>query len=191
MTPTTPRTLFDKLWDAHVVTPESDSAPAVLYIDLHLIHEVTTPQAFAELDVRGLPVRRPERTKGTLDHSTPTLPPDEDGHRPYVNAEARAQVEKLRENCARFGVELFDYDSPQRGIVHVMGPELGLTQPGQTQVASDWPTWVAEKYRDIDLTGLRDWDGDAADGGRDDGVAAEGERLRRQLHRDGESTPGS
>ncbi|HEY5781662.1 MAG TPA: 3-isopropylmalate dehydratase large subunit [Lysobacter sp.] len=137
MNPTTPRTLFDKLWDSHVVTPESDSAPAVLYIDLHLIHEVTTPQAFAELDARGLPVRRPERTKGTLDHSTPTLPPDGDGQRPYVNVDARAQVEKLRDNCARFGVELFDYDSPQRGIVHVMGPELGLTQPGQTIVCGD------------------------------------------------------
>ncbi|MDR7133526.1 3-isopropylmalate/(R)-2-methylmalate dehydratase large subunit [Lysobacter niastensis] len=137
MTPTTPRTLFDKLWDAHVVAPESDSAPAVLYIDLHLIHEVTSPQAFAELDARGLPVRRAERTKGTLDHSTPTLPPDEDGQRPYVNADARAQVEKLRDNCTRFGVELFDYDSPQRGIVHVMGPELGLTQPGQTIVCGD------------------------------------------------------
>jgi 3-isopropylmalate/(R)-2-methylmalate dehydratase large subunit len=137
MTPTTPQTLLDKLWDAHVVTPESDSAPAVLYIDLHLIHEVTSPQAFAELDARGLPVRRPERTKGTLDHSTPTLPPDGDGHRTYVSAEARGQVEKLRDNCARFGVELFDYDSPQRGIVHVMGPELGLTQPGQTIVCGD------------------------------------------------------
>ncbi|MBF6024190.1 3-isopropylmalate dehydratase large subunit [Lysobacter niastensis] len=134
---TTPRTLFDKLWDAHVVTPESDAAPAVLYIDLHLIHEVTSPQAFAELEARGLPVRRPDLTKGTLDHSTPTLPPQANGQRPYASDEARAQVDRLRENCSRFGVELFDYDSPQRGIVHVMGPELGLTQPGQTIVCGD------------------------------------------------------
>ncbi|MGO4222525.1 3-isopropylmalate dehydratase large subunit [Lysobacter sp. TAF61] len=137
MTSHAPRTLFDKLWDAHVVTPESETAPATLYIDLHLIHEVTTPQAFAELAERGLAVRRPERTKGTLDHSTPTLPAGADGQQPYVNDEARAQVERLRENCAQFGVELFDYDSPQRGIVHVMGPELGLTQPGQTIVCGD------------------------------------------------------
>ena len=132
-----PKTLFDKLWDAHVVSPETEAAPAILYIDLHLIHEVTSPQAFAELDARGLPVRRPERTKGTLDHSTPTLPANANGRLPYVNDEARAQVDTLRANCARFDVELFDYDSPQRGIVHVMGPELGLTQPGQTIVCGD------------------------------------------------------
>jgi len=132
-----PKTLFDKLWDAHVVSPETEAAPAILYIDLHLIHEVTSPQAFAELDARGLPVRRPDRTKGTLDHSTPTLPANANGRLPYVNDQARAQVDTLRANCSRFGVELFDYDSPQRGIVHVMGPELGLTQPGQTIVCGD------------------------------------------------------
>ncbi len=132
-----PQTLFDKLWNAHLVTPETDAAPAILYIDLHLIHEVTSPQAFAELEQRGLPLRRADRTKGTLDHSTPTLPVGADGQRNYVNAEARAQVDMLRANCTRFGVELFDYDSPQRGIVHVMGPELGLTQPGQTIVCGD------------------------------------------------------
>ena len=77
-----PRTLFDKLWDAHLVAPESEATPAVLYIDLHLIHEVTSPQAFAELDARGLSPRRPELTKGTLDHSSPTLPADADGHPP-------------------------------------------------------------------------------------------------------------
>jgi 3-isopropylmalate/(R)-2-methylmalate dehydratase large subunit len=133
----TPRTLFEKLWDAHLVTQESDAAPAVLYIDLHLIHEVTSPQAFAELEARGLPLRRPERTIATLDHSTPTLPADADGVLPYTSAEARAQVQTLRENCARFGVELFDFDSAQRGIVHVIGPELGLTQPGMTIVCGD------------------------------------------------------
>jgi 3-isopropylmalate/(R)-2-methylmalate dehydratase large subunit len=140
MTPTAPRTpstLFDKLWDAHVVTPESETAPAVLYIDLHLIHEVTSPQAFAELDARGLRLRSPQRTKGTLDHSTPTLPAGADGELPYTSDQARTQVRRLRENCARHGVELFDLDSPQRGIVHVVGPELGLTQPGMTIVCGD------------------------------------------------------
>ncbi|GAB3381071.1 3-isopropylmalate dehydratase large subunit [Lysobacter fragariae] len=132
-----PRTLFDKLWDAHLVTPESDTAPAVLYIDLHLIHEVTSPQAFAELDARGMKLRRPERTKGTPDHSTPTLPADANGVLPYANDETRHQVMTLRENCARFGVELFDFDSAHRGIVHVIGPELGLTQPGMTIVCGD------------------------------------------------------
>jgi 3-isopropylmalate/(R)-2-methylmalate dehydratase large subunit len=131
------RTLFDKLWDAHVVTPETVAAPAVLYIDLHLIHEVTSPQAFAELAARALPVARPERTKGTLDHSTPTLSADASGELPYANAEAEAQVAKLRENAAAFGVELFDFGSAHRGIVHVIGPELGLTQPGMTIVCGD------------------------------------------------------
>ena len=132
-----PRTLFDKLWDAHLVAPETEAAPAVLYIDLHLIHEVTSPQAFAELDARGLRLRRPDRTKATLDHSTPTLGPGADGALPYVSGEAKQQVETLRANCARFGVELFDFDSAHRGIVHVIGPEIGLTQPGMTIVCGD------------------------------------------------------
>ena len=131
------RTLFDKLWDAHVVVAETAEAPALLYVDLHLIHEVTSPQAFAELDARGLRLRRPERTKGTLDHSTPTLPAASDGTLPYHNAAAKAQVDRLRENCAHHGVELFDLDSDARGIVHVIGPELGLTQPGMTIVCGD------------------------------------------------------
>ncbi|MGY0558713.1 MULTISPECIES: 3-isopropylmalate dehydratase large subunit [unclassified Lysobacter] len=132
-----PTTLLDKLWDAHRVTAESDTSPAVLYIDLHLIHEVTTPQAFAELDARGLKVRCPERTKGTLDHATPTLPRHADGTLAYANPEAEAQVACLRRNAARHGIELFDFDSPHRGIVHVIGPELGLTQPGMTIVCGD------------------------------------------------------
>ena len=135
--PSAPKTLFDKLWDAHLVAPETDAAPAVLYIDLHLIHEVTSPQAFAELEARGLQVARPERTKGTLDHSTPTLPADATGKLPYANPEAEAQVAKLRENAAKFGVELFDFGSAHRGIVHVIGPELGITQPGMTIVCGD------------------------------------------------------
>jgi 3-isopropylmalate/(R)-2-methylmalate dehydratase large subunit len=132
-----PRTLFDKLWDAHLVAPETDAVPAILYVDLHLIHEVTSPQAFAELDARGLRLRRPDLTKGTLDHSTPTLPAGADGRLPYPSAEAEAQVETLRRNCARHDVELFDFDSAQRGIVHVIAPELGLTQPGMTIVCGD------------------------------------------------------
>ena len=132
-----PSTLFDKLWDAHLVSPESDAVPAVLYIDLHLIHEVTSPQAFAELESRGLAPRRPDLTKGTLDHSTPTLPAGADGRLPYFTAEAESQVDTLRRNCARHGVELFDFDSAYRGIVHVIGPELGLTQPGMTIVCGD------------------------------------------------------
>ena len=132
-----PSTLFDKLWDAHVVAPETEATPAILYVDLHLIHEVTSPQAFAELDARGIGPRRPDRTKGTLDHSTPTLPADADGRLPYASAEAELQVDTLRRNCARHGVELFDYGSAHRGIVHVIGPELGLTQPGMTIVCGD------------------------------------------------------
>ena len=137
MTDTTPKTLFEKLWDAHLVEPESDAAPAVLYIDLHLIHEVTSPQAFTELESRGLPVRRPDRTKATMDHSTPTLPRRADGTRPYYSAQAQAQVDTLARNCVRHGIELFDLDSEHRGIVHVIGPELGLTQPGMTIVCGD------------------------------------------------------
>src|SRR5690606_10583468 len=132
-----PRTLFEKLWDAHVVAPESEQAPAVLYVDLHLIHEVTSPQAFAELDARGLPVRRPDRTKATMDHSTPTLPPGRDGRLPYHTQAAEQQVDTLAGNCARHGIELFDFGSDQRGIVHVFAPELGFTQPGMTIVCGD------------------------------------------------------
>jgi len=134
---TAPKTLFDKLWDAHLVVPETADAPAVLYVDLHLIHEVTSPQAFAELESRGLRVARPNRTKGTLDHSTPTKPADAAGRLDYVTADAERQVATLRENCARHGIELFDFDSDYRGIVHVIGPELGLTLPGSTIVCGD------------------------------------------------------
>lgn len=133
----TARTLFDKLWDAHVVVPETPEAPALLYIDLHLIHEVTSPQAFSELESRGITLRRPERTKATLDHSTPTTSPNAAGELDYHTEAAKAQVERLRENCARHHVELFDLDSDARGIVHVIGPELGLTQPGMTIVCGD------------------------------------------------------
>jgi len=131
-----PRTLFDKVWDRHVVVPETAETPGVLYVDLHLVHEVTSPQAFTEIEARGLKVRRPDRTFATLDHSTPTLPAI-DGRRPYVTAEAEAQVHRLEENCARHGIDLAGWGSDDRGVVHVMGPELGLTQPGMTVVCGD------------------------------------------------------
>ncbi|MDR2013051.1 MAG: 3-isopropylmalate dehydratase large subunit, partial [Rhodanobacter sp.] len=118
----TPRTLLDKLWDAHQVVAETTATPAILYIDLHLVHEVTSPQAFAELRARGLNVRRPERIVATMDHSTPTLPPGADGKRPYANAETAAQVAQLEANTQEFGVRLYGWDSVNRGIVHVIGP---------------------------------------------------------------------
>ncbi|MEM9495906.1 MAG: 3-isopropylmalate dehydratase large subunit [Pseudomonadota bacterium] len=132
-----PQTLLDKLWERHIAVPETDENPAVLYIDLHLIHEVTSPQAFAVLAERGLKVRRPDRTIGTLDHSTPTLPADENGELPYGTPAAKQQVEQLIENCGVHGIELFGLGDPRRGIVHVIGPELGLTQPGKTIVCGD------------------------------------------------------
>lgn len=132
-----PKTLFEKVWDAHVVRDESGDAPALLYIDLHLIHEVTSPQAFGVLDQRGITVRRPDRTVATCDHSTPTGAPLPDGSRPYATPENKAQVEKLAENCAKHGVTFHGWESDHRGVVHVMGPELGLTQPGMTIVCGD------------------------------------------------------
>lgn len=132
-----PSTLFEKVWQRHLVRGETADTPAILYIDLQLLHEVTSPQAFDELDRRGLKVRRPERCLATIDHSTPTTPPDADGTRHYVTDQARAQVERLHANCARHGIELHGWDSPNRGIVHVMGPEMGATQPGMTIVCGD------------------------------------------------------
>lgn len=132
-----PESLFDKLWKSHVVQAQSDSTPAIIYIDLHLVHEVTSPQGFDLLREQGIGVRRPERTLATLDHSTPTLPADDDGQRPYITRQAQRQVQTLRDNCHEFGIELHDWDSPSRGIVHVMGPELGATQPGMTIVCGD------------------------------------------------------
>ena len=127
-----PRTLYDKIWDAHLVTPESD-VPAIFYIDVHLIHEVTSPQAFTELRRRGLKVRRPDLTIGTLDHSIPTVSRSLDA----VDSAAAAQVRQLETNSADFQVRLFGLDDPHQGIVHVIGPELGLTQPGRTIVCGD------------------------------------------------------
>jgi 3-isopropylmalate/(R)-2-methylmalate dehydratase large subunit len=131
------RTLLDKIWDAHQVREETPSTPAILYVDLHLVHEVTSPQAFSELRARGLKLRRPERVLATFDHSTPTLPADAQGKRAYVTAEAESQVAQLQTNARDFGVELHGWGSVHRGIVHVIGPELGATQPGMTIVCGD------------------------------------------------------
>ena len=130
--PAVAQTMLDKVWDRHVVA-QDEGAPAVLYIDAHLVHEVTSPQAFALLRERGLPVFRADRTFATVDHAIPTRPlalnlwPDQ----------AALQVETLRKNCREFGVKLFDLSSERQGIVHVIGPELGVTQPGMTVVCGD------------------------------------------------------
>jgi len=126
------KTLYDKIWDSHVVVPETD-APAILYIDVHLIHEVTTPQAFTGLRKRGLKVRRTDKTFATMDHSIPTTSRSLTG----FDEMAANQVRTLAANCVEFGVPIFDLNSPKQGIVHVIGPELGLTQPGRTLVCGD------------------------------------------------------
>ncbi len=126
------RTLFDKIWEQHTVRSLHDRQ-IVLYIDRHLIHEVTSPQAFSGLERRGLPVFRPERTIATADHNVPTL----DQHLPISDQLSRIQVDTLTANCQRHGIELFGLGHPHQGIVHVIGPELGLTQPGMTIVCGD------------------------------------------------------
>ena len=127
-----PKTLFEKIWDSHVVAQQPDS-PAVLYIDLHLVHEVTSPQAFTGLRQRGLKVRRPDLTLATMDHSIPTTPLNV----PIADAMAAAQIKQMETNAAEFGITLHGMSSPHRGIVHVIGPELGRTQPGMTIVCGD------------------------------------------------------
>ncbi len=130
-------TLFEKVWQRHLVKAETTETPAILYIALHLLHEVTTPQAFDELKKRELRVRRPDLCLATIDHSTPTSAPDAEGKRHYVTDQARAQVKRVQENCAEHNIVLHGWDSPNRGIIHVMGPELGATQPGMTIVCGD------------------------------------------------------
>ncbi|AXC10461.1 3-isopropylmalate dehydratase large subunit [Acidisarcina polymorpha] len=127
------RTLFEKVWDSHVVVaPEGE--PTILYVDLHLIHEVTSPQAFEGLRLAGRPVRRPDRCIATVDHNVPTIK----DHRLIIADQiASKQILTLRDNCKEFGVELFDVHSPEQGIVHVIGPELGITKPGMTIVCGD------------------------------------------------------
>lgn len=127
------RTLFDKIWDAHVVSAETTATPATLYIDLHLVHEVTSPQAFDGLRMSRRPVRRPDLTVATEDHNVPTTRIDQ----PIADPISRKQVETLRHNCEEFGITLYPMGHPRQGIVHVIGPELGLTLPGMTIVCGD------------------------------------------------------
>lgn len=126
------KTLFDKIWDAHIVK-SSEGYPDALYIDRHFIHEVTSPQAFDGLRKRGVKVFNPARTTATADHNVPTI----DQHLPIKEALSRHQVETLRKNCPEFGIELYDLGHPYQGIVHIIGPELGLTLPGMTIVCGD------------------------------------------------------
>ncbi len=127
-----PRTLFEKVWQSHVVTREPE-CPSVLYIDLHLIHEVTSPQAFATLAEQGRSVRCPERTVATMDHLTPTVPKK----LAVVDEKAQSLLDTLARNCKKHGIELYPWGSGREGIVHVIGPELGATQPGKTIVCGD------------------------------------------------------
>lgn len=127
-----PKTLFEKIWDRHVVKT-IPGGPDVLYIDKHFIHEVTSPQAFAGLGQRGLPVARPQRVVATADHNVPTV----DQHLPIRDQLSRKQVEQLKENCAAYGIELYGLGHRWQGIVHIIGPELGITQPGMTIVCGD------------------------------------------------------
>lgn len=126
------KTLFDKIWDAHVIK-EIKGGPSVLYIDKHLIHEVTSPQAFAGIDKRGFKVSRPEKTVATVDHNVPTI----DQHLPIKDELSRFQVNKLKENCEKHGITMYGLNHPFQGIVHVIGPELGITLPGMTIVCGD------------------------------------------------------
>ena len=127
-----PRTMFEKIWSSHAVREKPDEA-AILYIDLHLVHEVTSPQAFEGLRMSGRKVRRPDKTFATMDHNVPTS----DRSLPILDQIAAKQIETLETNCREFGVTLYDLNSPDQGIVHVIGPELGLTQPGRTIVCGD------------------------------------------------------
>jgi len=129
---TSPRTLFEKIWDAHVVAKPTGRSP-LIYIDLHLVHEVTSPQAFDGLRAAGRPVRQPSRTVATVDHNVPTEPRGT----PILDPIAAKQIGALQKNCKEFGVRLFDMEAPEQGIVHVIGPELGFTQPGMTIVCGD------------------------------------------------------
>jgi 3-isopropylmalate/(R)-2-methylmalate dehydratase large subunit len=131
------KTMFEKVWELHEVVPESADTPAVLFIDLHLTHEVTSPQAFTLLREKGLPVRRRDLTFATMDHSTPTTTDQVFGGVPIKLASARGQVEQFARNCVDFDVELLGLQDQKRGIVHIIGPEMGLTQPGKTIVCGD------------------------------------------------------
>jgi len=133
----TMKTMFQKVWESHEVVPETADTPAVLYVDTHLVHEVTSPQAFTTLRERGLKLRRADLVLATIDHSSPTRTEQIFGGAPITIESAAKQIAQLERNCADFGVELFGLKSDQRGIVHIVGPELGLTQPGNTLVCGD------------------------------------------------------
>ncbi|HYM95357.1 MAG TPA: aconitase family protein, partial [Chitinophagaceae bacterium] len=126
------KTLFEKIWEKHIVK-QIDGGPSVLYIDKHFIHEVTSPQAFTGLNKRGIKVFRPAQTIATADHNVPTL----NQHLPIKEELSRLQVEALKKNCAEHGIELYGLGHPFQGIVHVIGPELGITQPGLAIVCGD------------------------------------------------------
>ena len=132
-----PKTLFEKVWASHVVLEETSDTPAIIYVDLHLIHEVTTPQAFTLLREKEISVHRPNLTLGTMDHSTPTTPVESFKDLAVVSEGAANQILTMQKNCRDFGIELLDFDSDYRGIVHVIGPELGATQPGKIIVCGD------------------------------------------------------
>src|SRR5512139_2884909 len=127
-----PRTTFEKIWADHVVHAESGKQ-TILYIDLHLVHEVTSPQAFEGLRLSGRKARRPERTVATVDHNVPTT----DRSLPILDPISMQQIDALRTNCREFGIRLYDLNDVNQGVVHVIGPELGLTQPGMTIVCGD------------------------------------------------------
>ena len=132
------KTLFEKIWEQHVVVPETEETPAIIYIDLHLIHEVTTPQAFTLLRESNLNIRNPKKILATMDHSTPTVPISSLKDLDVVAEKGPAQqIRDMIQNCKDFGIELYDFNSDRRGIVHVIGPELGATQPGRTMVCGD------------------------------------------------------
>jgi len=135
----TAKSLFEKVWDDHVVVPETAETPAIFYIDLHIIHEVTTPQAFNMLRDTNMKVRRPDLVLATMDHSTPTVPIEnlEESLDAVSDPEPAAQIRAMVKNCADFGIELHGFGSKHRGIVHVIGPEIGATQPGKTIVCGD------------------------------------------------------
>ena len=135
---TTMKSLFGKVWDRHIVVAETGDTPAILYVDLHLVHEVTSPQAFNLLRDHKLTVRRPEQTLATMDHSTPTTPVSSLADLVVVSdTPATRQLVQMEKNCSEFGIKLRGFSSPERGIVHIIGPELGATQPGMTIVCGD------------------------------------------------------
>ncbi|MFT4745586.1 MAG: 3-isopropylmalate/(R)-2-methylmalate dehydratase large subunit [Nitriliruptoraceae bacterium] len=132
-----PRTLVEKIWDQHLVRDEGAAGPALLYVDLHLVHEVTSPQAFEGLRIAGRTVRRPDLTLATMDHNVPTDPRQVSGELPLADEMSAKQIQALRDNCKEFKIKLFEMGERNQGIVHIIGPELGITQPGQVIVCGD------------------------------------------------------